>query len=585
MTISPTLRDNAATATYQDKDGGTLADADTSNIGHQVSVPVGAFVINIKITKTGEPSITYTVVVERDSAEPFGWTPSKDLNTFYQDNPEAAGQVPRGVWGDETTLYAAPHNTAKVFAFNRSDGTRNQAKDIVVSSDFPIDGLGRLAPIIFAGIWSDGTTMWVVDYYRVHDEHGMDYEPGTVEQAHGKVFAYRLVDGERDKSKEFVLDSIHQSSVRGVWSDGATVWLSDWKLAKLVAYHLKDTPGTNGNEFGTRYEAKDITLHLDNGSPQGIWSNGTTIWVADWDDDKLYAYELATGVRAESQEFNLIPDNPYPRDVWSDGATMWVPDAGATKLFSYRMPPDGTTTDPPGVTVSPTALTVTEEDVTGASYTVVLDRQPAADVTVTIGGHAGTNVTPSPTSLTFTTSNWSRSQSVFVSTSTDANTTNESVRLTHTAASSDSLFDDITIPSLIVNVDDQDAPDRHIRTIRVPYDLPLGETALPEEEFEVWLGPPFEETIEGVTQGHRWSPSGLWGDPDEDTIWVVDPIHFGIHALKLSALKQGRVERHIAADTNQDDYRFNYRCHFSESRASGYGNPSLTVMWGSPTRF
>ena len=237
---------------------------------------------------------------------------------------------------------------------------------------------------------------------------------------------------------------------------------------------------------------------------------------------------------------------------------------------------------PGKVLVSKKLLSLTEGN-TGY-YSVVLDRQPAANVTVTIGGHAGTNVTPNPTSLTFTTTNWSRSQQVFVSTTADTNTTNESFPLTHTATSSDSLFDGITIPSVIVNVDDQDAPDHHIRTITVPYGLPLGETALPEEEFEVWIGPPFEETIEGVTQGHRWSPSGLWGNPDADIIWVVDPIHFGIHALKLSALKQGRVERHIAADTAEFDHRFNYRCHFSESRASGYGNPSLTVMWGSPTR-
>ena len=237
---------------------------------------------------------------------------------------------------------------------------------------------------------------------------------------------------------------------------------------------------------------------------------------------------------------------------------------------------------PGEVLLSEKRLSLTEGN--GAYYSVVLNRQPAADVTVTIGGHAGTNVTPNPANLTFTTSNWSRSRSVFVSTTADTNTTNESVRLTHTATSSDSLFDDITIPSVIVNVDDQDAPDHHIRTITVPHGLPLGNTALPEEEFAVWTGPPFAETIEGVTQGHRWSPSGLWGDPDADIIWVVDPIHFGIHALKLSALEQGRVERHIAADTSEFDQRFNYRCHFSESRASGYGNPSLTVMWGSPTR-
>ena len=237
---------------------------------------------------------------------------------------------------------------------------------------------------------------------------------------------------------------------------------------------------------------------------------------------------------------------------------------------------------PGEVLLSEKRLSLTEGN--GAYYSVVLSRRPSSSVTVTIGGHAGTNVTPTPANLTFTTSNWSRSRSVFVSTSTDANNMNESVTLTHTAASSDSLFDDITIPSLIVNVDDQDAPDRHIRTITVPYDLPLGDTALPEEEFEVWTGPPFEETIEGVAEGHIWRPSGLWGDPDTDTVWVVDPNHFGIHALKLSALKQGLIERHVAASTSEFDQRLNYRCHFSESRASGEGNPSLTVMWGSPTR-
>ena len=59
---------------------------------------------------------------------------------------------------------------------------------------------------------------------------------------------------------------------------------------------------------------------------------------------------------------------------------------------------------PGQVLLSERVLSVTE----GATgyYTVVLNRQPAANVTVTIGGHGGTNVTPDPTSLTFNTSNW-----------------------------------------------------------------------------------------------------------------------------------------------------------------------------------
>ena len=235
------------------------------------------------------------------------------------------------------------------------------------------------------------------------------------------------------------------------------------------------------------------------------------------------------------------------------------------------------------VLVSEKLVSLTEGN--GAYYSVRLNSQPAADVTVTIGGHAGTNVTPNPASLTFTTSNWSQAKRVSLSTGSDTNTTNESFTLTHTATSSDSLFNNITGPSVIVNVDDQDAPDRHIRTIRPPqgsHALPPGDKVLPEEEITVLIvdRDGVEHDMLVVAEGHRWRPSGLWGDPDADTVWVVDPNHFGIHALKLSALKEGRIERHIAADASEIDYRLNYRCHFSEDRASGYGNPSLTVMWG-----
>ena len=41
-----------------------------------------------------------------------------------------------------------------------------------------------------------------------------------------------------------------------------------------------------------------FNTHTDNGSPRGIWSDGTTLWVGDSGDDKFYAYHLsdATGV-------------------------------------------------------------------------------------------------------------------------------------------------------------------------------------------------------------------------------------------------------------------------------------------------
>ena len=123
-----------------------------------------------------------------------------------------------------------------------------------------------------------------------------------------------------------------------------------------------------------------------------------------------------------------MPGNHFPRDIWSDGTTLYVPDHFGQKLFSYTMTDGTTTTDTPGVTVIPTVLTVTEEDTAGASYTVVLDSQPTADVTVTVAGHSGTEVTPTPTSLTFTTSNWGTAQTVTVTAGADADTENDRSR-------------------------------------------------------------------------------------------------------------------------------------------------------------
>ena len=99
---------------------------------------------------------------------------------------------------------------------------------------------------------------------------------------------------------------------------------------------------------------------------------------------------------------------------------------------------------------------MTEEDTTGNTYTVVLDTQPTADVTVTVAGHASTDVTPTPASLTFTTANWSTAQTVTVKAGNDTDLTNDTVTLTHSAASTDSNYSGITIGSVVVTVTDND---------------------------------------------------------------------------------------------------------------------------------
>ena len=111
----------------------------------------------------------------------------------------------------------------------------------------------------------------------------------------------------------------------------------------------------------------------------------------------------------------------------------------------------------PGLTVTPTTLTVAEEDATGDSYTVVLDTQPTADVVVTVAGHASTDVTPNPATLTFTSTTWSTAQPVTVTAGGDADTTDDTVTLTHSATSTDSDYDGMAIADVTVTVTDNDA--------------------------------------------------------------------------------------------------------------------------------
>ena len=110
----------------------------------------------------------------------------------------------------------------------------------------------------------------------------------------------------------------------------------------------------------------------------------------------------------------------------------------------------------PGVTVSKSALTVPEEDTTGDSYTVVLDTRPTANVLVTVAGHAGTDVTPTPGALTFTAMDWDTARTVTVTAGNDADTADESVSLTHGAESADSGYEGITIAGVAVTVNDND---------------------------------------------------------------------------------------------------------------------------------
>ena len=115
-----------------------------------------------------------------------------------------------------------------------------------------------------------------------------------------------------------------------------------------------------------------------------------------------------------------------------------------------------TDNDTAGVTISETSLDIEEGD--SDTYTIVFDTEPAGNVTLTIGGITGTDLTLDRTTLTFTTGNWATAQTVRVTADQDADAVDEEVvTITHTVTSGDdSQYDGLAVDSVPVTVTDDD---------------------------------------------------------------------------------------------------------------------------------
>ncbi len=133
----------------------------------------------------------------------------------------------------------------------------------------------------------------------------------------------------RDSGSDFTLGAANGYPT-GIWSDGTTMWVADFEDHKLYAYRMSDRSRDSG---------KDFTLDAANGSPVGIWSDGTTMWASDFTDAKLYAYRMSDRSRDSGKDFNTLSaaGNKFPEGIWSDGITMWVADTGNDTVFAYDL--------------------------------------------------------------------------------------------------------------------------------------------------------------------------------------------------------------------------------------------------------
>ena len=143
-------------------------------------------------------------------------------------------------------------------------------------------------------------------------------------------------------------------------------------------------------------------------------------------------------------------------DATADRATLTHTAAGAdyanrTADLTVTVTDDDTA----ALVLSQPRLTVLEGDAAGSSYTVKLATQPTGDVTVTVSGHASTDLTLDKTTLTFTLNNWNTPQTVTATAGQDTDATDDSATLTHTASGAD--YANRTADLTVTISDDDDA--------------------------------------------------------------------------------------------------------------------------------
>ena len=195
---------------------------------------------------------------------------------------------------------------------------------------------------------------------------------------------------------------------------------------------------------GARAALTDLTV--------SVGADGDTATAAaDYAPVQPFSLTIAAGAFAGSATFTLAP---VADDVDEEGEALTVDAVAAASSVTVSA---ATLTisddDERGITVAPNALAVQEGS--SADYTVQLTSAPTGQVTVTVGGTAGTDLSVAENTLTFSRTNWNTAQPVEVTAGQDDDAVEDTATLTHTASGGD--YGTVS-KALAVTVTDDDTP-------------------------------------------------------------------------------------------------------------------------------
>ena len=392
---------SGVTVEYLDASDLTLADADGNTTGFQVDLAVGENAF--KVT-SGADTETYTVTVERDSAQFAGWTPSRDVHAPVAGtavDPDDWELIPSGLGGGDkfrllflssTSRNAASNKIADYNTFIQNRATAGHPDIATYSAGFRVVGCTAAVDA------RDNT--------------------GTNKNTDGAGVPIYWVDGSRvaDDNADFY---------DGAWADEAN----------------------DKNESGT--DGPDTSIGA--GFPwTGCKHNGTESFDGA-DSRALGKSRVRVGKPNDTVDSgagpissNGLAGNPNTKPMY-----------GLSQVFEVAAPLPEVSA---GLVLTGTPVIVDENG--SDTFTVALATQPTVDVTVDVSSTDTAAATVSPAQLTFTAANWDTAQTVTVTGVGDDDSANETLTVTLDADSTDAGYialGDVTVKVTVV--DDGKVPD------------------------------------------------------------------------------------------------------------------------------
>jgi len=440
--------------------------------------------------------------VGTDGGEIYFKAPSLSSSTdtefyVYYDNPGTTEPAADSTYGSENVWmngFAAVYHMEQA---NVVDSTSNH------NNGTAYGGPTQVAGIVGGGIQFDG----VNDHIRIPSDPS--WQPASSEDFTVSVFVNdstsaakrRIVDSRGTGSNyagfQLQLENVDSFSALARDSGGAETW-----------YHNEQNLYSSGewHQFVMSYESGGLTkAYID--AVDKTSSNPLTSNLGSLDNGGLPLALGATVIDNGSLLDENSTENQYegPMDEVRISSVArsggWISaeykNISSTGFYSAGIPTDesGGQADGIVITESDDSTDVTEGGNTD-TYTIVLTQAPSANVTIALtSSDIDNGVTISPTSLIFTPSSWSTPQMVTVTAVQDTDVENDhTATISHSASSSDLGYNNLSIPSVTVNITDDDSPDLTVWLFGDPH-ISLGSTGyLPLESA-------IKDTKEGGTQG------------------------------------------------------------------------------------